>query len=441
MKKTLIEGAFIVPMTGDSPKYFTGSVALEGNRIAIVANLSIPEEQQRVEEFRQAATNSSEGLTVVDARGKLLMPGLINTHTHVAMTLMRNFADDLPLMEWLHTRVWPFEAQLTPADIAVGARLGIAEMLLGGTTTLVDMYWHENAVARVARDTGVRAVLCPSYVDGERMAQFERDLQQTLDIADGCDRLSVRVAPHAAYSCSADNLRRGADLARRHDIGMHIHVSETQDEQRMVRELTGTTPAEYLRDLGVFERSVIAAHCVYASMSDIEIMRSHGVVVAHNPQSNMKLASGAAPIARMLEAGVTVALGTDGPSSNNDLDMFDEMRSASFLGKLTSANPAALPAWEVLRMATVNGAAAIGMAGRLGIVAENTLADLVMLDIEKPHWYPHADPVAALVYSARAADVDSVWIDGQPVVSNRRLLSIDLPAAMHDAQDVFSSRA
>jgi 5-methylthioadenosine/S-adenosylhomocysteine deaminase len=433
--KTLITEVLIVPMsaeTGDARKYFTGSVALEGNRISMVADDASADDRRRVAKFRVDHPDAK----MIDGRGKLLMPGLINTHTHAAMTLMRNFADDLPLMEWLHQRVWPFEAQLGSAEIATGSRLGIAEMMLGGTTTLVDMYWHEAAVARVARDMGVRAVLCPSYVDGPRMAEFESDLQETLKVAAGCDRLSVRVAPHAAYSCSEENLRRGVALAHRHNLGMHIHVSETLDEQRIIRDRHGLTPTEYLLGMGLFERPVIAAHCVHASDRDMEIMRSHGVSVAHNPQSNMKLARGAAPIARMVARGLNVSLGTDGASSNNDLDMWDEMRSASLLGKLTTLDPAALPAYEILKMATVNGAVAIGMAGSLGIVAEGALADLILLDTRKPHWQPLADPLAALVYSAKASDVHTVWIDGRPTVSGGRPVGLDLDAIMHDARNI-----
>jgi 5-methylthioadenosine/S-adenosylhomocysteine deaminase len=439
MSKTLITDVVVMPMTeaasGDGGKrYFTGSVAFEGNRIALVVNDADPEDRQRLDEWRKAAGKSHN----VAGRGKLLMPGLVNTHTHVAMTLMRNMADDIPLMEWLHERVWPFESRLGAREIAVGARLGIAEMLLSGTTTFVDMYWHEAAVARAARDMGIRAVLCPSFVDGERMAEFERDLPETLAVAATCDRLSVRVAPHAAYSCSAENLRRAVELARTHGIGLTTHVSETLDEQRIVGERHGLTPTEYLRDLGVFEVPTIAAHCVHVTDGDMEILRSHGVTVAHNPQSNMKLASGAAPVARMMAAGLDVSLGTDGASSNNDLDMFDEMRSASMLGKLTAGSPSVLSAYEVLRMATAGGARAIGMEGTLGVIAEGALADLVMLDIEKPHWYPRSDLLSAPVYSAKAGDVDSVWVDGRAVVSGGRVVGLDLEALMHYAQRVIN---
>ncbi|MDR2913045.1 MAG: amidohydrolase [Alistipes sp.] len=431
--KTLITNAIVVPMTTAEEHWFTGSVGIEDGKIAFVANDDRPEELKRVQRFKdEAGTNLNE----IDGRGKLVMPGLVNTHTHVSMTLLRNLADDLPLMTWLTERVWPFEAHMGAEEVAVGARLGMAEMLLGGTTTLVDMYWHEAAVARAARETGIRAVLCPSFVDGPRMEEFERDLVETLAEAEGCDRLSVRIAPHAAYTCSAENLRRAVELARRHNIGIHTHVSETTDEQRIVSEQYGCTPTEYLRDAGLFDVPAMAAHCVWLSESDMDIMLSHGVAVVHNPQSNMKLASGAAPIAKMLARGLTVSIGTDGASSNNDLDMWDEMRSASFLGKLTALNTSVLPAYEILRMATVNGARAIGMEGSLGVVAEGALADLVILDVEKPHWSPRANIVSALVYSAKASDVDTVIVGGEVVVSGGRLVTGDVGVFISAAEAV-----
>jgi 5-methylthioadenosine/S-adenosylhomocysteine deaminase len=320
----------------------------------------------------------------------------------------------------------------------------MAEMLLSGTTTLVDMYWHEAAVGRAASDIGIRAVLSASLLDGARMEEFERDLPATLKVAATCDRLSVRIAPHAAYTTSPENLRRAVALAREHGLGLTIHVSETQDEQRTIRERYGATPVEHLRSLGLFDRDLpvptIAAHCVYLSDSDMDILRDGGVTVAHNPQSNMKLASGAAPVAKMLDRGIHVALGTDGASSNNDLDMWDEMRSASLLGKLTAADPAVMPAYEVLKMATVNGAHALGMEGlpgqkgRLGVVAEGALADIIVLDTRKPHWCPANNPVSALVYSAKASDVESVFVAGQQVVAEGRVVGLDLEALMHEVE-------
>ncbi len=435
--KTLITECVVLPMTkrGDDSKYFTGSVAWEGNRIAIVAREGVEEDERRIEEFRAAArAEGGEGLREIDGRGKLVIPGLVNTHTHVAMTLMRNLADDIPLMEWLNERVWPFESRLGAEEIALGARLGMAEMLLGGTTTLVDMYWHEAAIAREAREMGIRAVLCPSFLDGERMEEFERDLPETIAVAERCDRLSVRIAPHSAYTCSGENLERAISLARKYGIGAHTHISETLDEQRIIRERYGCTPTERLRDVGLFALPTIAAHCVYVTESDMDILREHGVTAVHNPQSNMKIASGAAPVAAMLARGVNISLGTDGASSNNDLDIFDEMRSASFLAKYVAGEPAVMPAYDVLKMATVNGARAIGMEGELGVIAEGALADIVVLDLEKPHLCPRNDLVAALVYSAKSSDVESVFVAGRQLVANGKVTGLDVGGLMREVE-------
>ncbi len=427
MGKTLITGCLILPMTEvGREKYFTGSVATEGNRIVLVTS-----DSARAAEFRTA----NPGLREVDGRGKLLMPGLINTHTHVAMTLMRSFADDIPLMSWLNDHIWPFESHIGAEEIAVGARLGMAEMLLGGTTTLVDMYWHESAIGQVAQNIGIRAVLCPSFVDGRRMEEFERDLPAALEVAEGSERLSVRIAPHSAYSCSTENLKRAMELAQKYGIGLHTHVSETLDEQRIIRERYGRTPSEYLRDIGFFEIPTMAAHCVHVSEGDIDILGEYGVTAMHNPQSNMKLSSGIAPVPRMIAKGVNVSVGTDGSSSNNDLDMWEEMRTASFLQKVADGDPSTMPAYEILKMATVNGAKAIGMEGRLGRITEGYTADMVMLDIEKPHFYPRNDMIANVVYCAKAGDVDTVFVDGEMVVSGGVISGLDMGGLFYDVEN------
>jgi 5-methylthioadenosine/S-adenosylhomocysteine deaminase len=334
-------------------------------------------------------------------------------------------------MAWLSDHIWPFEARLGAEEIALGAQLGMAEMLLGGTTTFVDMYWHEEAIGRVAQGMGIRAVLCPCFVDGPRMEEFEQSLPETLKVASECDRLTVRVAPHSPFSVSTDTLKRGIDLALYYGIGIHTHISETLDEQRIVRERYGRTPTEYLRDAGLFELPTIAAHCVHVTPSDIEILARHGVTAVYNPQSNMKISSGIAPVVQMVEAGVNVAIGTDGASSNNDLDMIEEMRTGSFLQKVAGDNPVVMPAYQMLKLATVGGARAIGMGDSLGRIAPGMLADLVMLDIEKPHFHPRGDMIAGIVYCAKAADVDTVFVDGRMVVSGGRVIGLDTEGLYH----------
>ena len=429
MKKlTIIRECLILPMTEqESGKCFRGHIGIEGDRIAFVLGQDEP-------------LPDMPGAEVIDGRGKLAMPGLVNTHNHIPMTLLRSYADDLPLMPWLNDHVWPFEARMTRDDIRVGAELGMAEMLLGGTTTSADMYWMDEAVAEAAEHTGIRAVIATSILDGKREA-FDRDFALLTERYGRGQhpRVTLMVAPHAVYTCSPETLEYARDTAAVHGIGITIHVSETQDEQRMIRERYGKTPVEMLRDLGMLGPRTLVVHAVWVSDSDIEIMREHGVSVAHNPQSNMKLASGIAPFAKMAAAGLNVSIGTDGPSSNNDLDMWEEMRSASFLQKVATLDPCAFPAYEVLKMATVNGARALDLGDEVGQLREGMKADIILLDIEKPHLYPQTDMVANLVYCAKANDVDTVFVDGRKVVENRRLLTIDQIALCREAQERFDA--
>lgn len=413
----LFMNALVLPMTecGDGARYFTANVGVEGNRITMIDRAG-----NRTADF----CRRNADVEIVEASGKILMPGLINLHTHVAMTLMRSFADDISLMPWLFDHIWPFESKLTADDVAVGARLGMVEMLMGGTTSFVDMYWYEHAVARTAREMGMRAVLTPSFVDA-RMEEFERELPLTLQETEGCDRLSVRVAPHAPYSCSKQNLLRGVELCRKYNIGAHIHLSETDDEIKTIREKYGCTPTEFIDSLGYFDHPTIAAHCVKLTPHDVEILREKHVSAAHNPQSNMKLSSGVAPVWKLICEGVNVGLGTDGTCSNNDLDMWDEMRSAAFLQKVSGTDPCVMPAYEVLKMATVYGARAIGKEGELGIVAEGALADIILIDTDKPYYHPMNDVVSTLLYCGKAADVETVVVDGVIKVRGHKVKDVD----------------
>ena len=416
----LFSNATVLPMTaaGNAPRTFAGWVGVDGNRIALVT-----ESETAAAEFRAA----HPGLREFDCRGKLVMPGLVNTHCHAAMTLQRSLADDIALMEWLHDYIWPFEARQTADDVALGMTLGVVEMLLGGVTSVVDMYWSEAAVFDAVDRAGMRALLCASYLD-TRLEAFESDLPALVEKCEGSSRIRAGLAPHAAYTCSAENLRRGMEACRRYGIPMTTHIAETLDEVRMIRERYGATPVEYLDSLGVLDGGLIAAHCVHLTDGDRRILRERGVHVAHCPTSNMKIASGVAPIERLRTEGVNCTVGTDGPSSNNDLDMWEEMRNASFLQKVTTMDPCAVPAYELLRMATVCGAAAIGHAGELGVVKEGALADLVLLSTQRPYYHPQHDVVANVAYCAKAADVDTVVVDGEVVVDGGRLSTVDLPS-------------
>lgn len=420
----LFENCTILPMTSpsgaDAP--FTGFVGIEGNRITLVTR-----EAAAAAAFRAAHAD----LRVIDATGKLLMPGLVNTHCHAGMTLQRSYADDISLMEWLHDYIWPFEAKQTEADVMLGMELGIAEMLLGGVTSFVDMYYCQNRCVEVARRMGIRAMLGCNYFDhniDEVLPQLEAAVAATA----GDSRVRIAVASHSGYTCSPENLVRGKELCRKYGLHYMVHIAETKDEMRMIRERYGCSPVEHLEALGLLDDRTIGAHCVHVSDSDIETLVRRGVAVSHNPQSNMKIASGVAPIEKMRISGALVTIGTDGTCSNNDLDMWEEMRTASFLQKSATENPCAVPAYEILKMVTVNGAKAIGLGGELGVIREGALADVILVDLQKPHLQPIHNLVSNLVYCGKASDVDLVVVDGEIVVEDRRVVHSDLPRLYAD---------
>ena len=423
----LINNGYILPMTlsGSDKPYFKGYVGIEGERIAFVSK-----DKAEAKEFFESHAGDCMRM---DASDMIVMPGLINTHTHVAMALLRGISDDVPLMEWLEQHIWPIEAKMGYQEVYDGARLGILEMLMGGTTTFVDMYPYEEAVAEAAESAGIRALVSPCPMDF-RMDHFENDWKQVQKRFSSSRLVSMWMGPHAIYTLSGKNLQRSISLSKELGIGSHVHLAETQTEQDNCMAQHGVSPTEYLEKEGLFSTKTLAAHCVVMSDHDIEILAKNGVSVAHNPQSNMKLASGIAPVKKMLEAGVNVSIGTDGASSNNDLDMWEEMRTASLLQKVNTLDPCAIPAYTALQMATVNGAKAIGREGELGVIAPGALADILLVDIQKPHLYPHTNLISELVYSTHASDVDTVIVNGRFVVKNRKCLSMSAEEVCSTAQ-------
>lgn len=422
----LISNGIILPMNtpaGQEP-YFKGYVGIEDERIAFVSP-----QQSIADEFKAKHPDARQ----IDAGGKIVMPGMINTHTHVAMALLRGISDDVPLMEWLEQHIWPIEGKMGYQEVLDGARLGILEMLMGGTTTFVDMYPYEEAVAEAAESAGIRALVSPCPMDF-RMEHFENDWKQVRKRFSQSRLVSMWMGPHAIYTLSEKNLQRSISLSKEMGVGSHVHLAETQTEQDNCMAQHGMSPTEYLEKEGLFSTRTLAAHCVVMSDHDIEILAKHKVSVAHNPQSNMKLASGIAPVKKMMDAGINVALGTDGASSNNDLDMWEEMRTASLLQKVSAMDPCAVPAYTALQMATVNGAKAIGREGELGIIAAGAFADILLVDIEKPHLYPHTNLISELVYSTHSSDVDTVIVNGRIVVENRKCLSMNAQEVCSTAQ-------
>ena len=423
----LINNGIILPMnaSNEDKPYFNGYVGIEGERIAFVSS--------NPDEAKACIAKHKDDCTQIDASGKVVMPGLINTHTHVAMALLRGISDDVPLMEWLEQHIWPIEGKMGYQEVYDGARLGILEMLMGGTTTFVDMYPYEEAIAEAAESAGIRAVVSPCPMDF-RMEHFENDWRQVKKRFSGSRLVTMWMGPHAVYTLSGEHLQRSISLSKELGIGSHVHLAETQTEQDNCMAQHGMSPTEYLEKEGLFSTKTLAAHCVVMSDHDIEILARHGVSVAHNPQSNMKLASGIAPVRKMLDAGINVAIGTDGASSNNDLDMWEEMRTASLLQKVATMDPCAIPAYTALQMATVNGAKAIGREGKLGVLTTGAFADILLVDIEKAHLYPHTNLISELVYSTHASDVDTVIVNGKIVVRNRKCLSMNAAEVCATAQ-------
>ena len=370
---------------------------------------------------------------VIDARGMAALPGLINAHTHVPMTVLRGIAQDKPLKEWLQ-EIWEFEAKMGREEVLAGARLGVLEMMLSGTTTFADMYFHEDAVAQAVLEAGIRAVLSYGMID---MRDWVRDETKTEEELKGAERffsewhmaeegrIRVSLGPHATYTCSAELLKRSAEAARSRGLILHTHLSETREEVEEVRRRIGLSPPEYLEELGVLDSNVLAAHGVWLEEGEIDVLARRGASVVHCPASNLKLASGIAPVPEMLRRGVNVALGTDGPASNDTLDMFREMRLAAILHRGASLDPTALKAWDVLRMATINGAKALGLESEVGSLEVGKRADLILVDLRRPHLATSKDIVSSLVFSASGADVDTVIVDGRVVVRRGEPTTLD----------------
>ncbi len=374
---------------------------------------------------------------VLDYPRMVAMPGFINCHTHAAMTLFRGYADDMPLMQWLNEKIWPLEAQLTREDIYQGTLLCCAEMIRGGTTTFADMYFDMGQVARAADESGMRAVLCRGMIGagpgGESaLAESVEFIKQWHGYAGG--RITAMFGPHAPYTCPPDFLKKVVAAAKEMGVGIHIHLAETNDEIKEINDKYGKTPIALMEEVGLFELPVLAAHCVHLNDSDIFILARHQVGIAHNPQSNMKLASGVAPVTRLLQAGALVGLGTDGASSNNNVDMLEEMRAAALLQKLHTGDASALPAYQALHMATVGGALALGMQEQIGRLVSGLKADIVLMDMHKPHLYPLFDIYAQIVYAAVSSDVHTVIIDGRVVMENHCVLTLDEDVIMAEAQ-------
>ena len=423
----VVTGGTVVTMDAQRRVLSPGAVAIDGTAIAAV-------------DTPQAIAAAFSAADVIRADGSVVMPGLINTHGHAPMVMYRGLADDLKLMDWLQKYIFPAEGKtVSAAMVRTGARLAALEMLQSGTTLHTDMYYFEEEVAKATKEAGIRGVLGQSIIgfpvaDAKTPAEGLARAERFMQAFKGDPLIVATVAAHSMYTVDADSLKATRDLAARFGVPLLTHLAETREEVREALEKHQQSPTAYFESVGFWDAPGLAAHGVHLSDADIEILAKHRVAISHNPESNMKLASGAAPLTKLLKAGVVVGLGTDGAASNNDLDMFEAMRQAAFLHKLSEDDPTVASAQAVLEMATRGGAAAVGMGGRLGSLEAGKLADLIVVSMASARQTPMYNPVSHLVYVTRGDDVRTTIVNGRVIMRDRRVLTLDAAAVLADAR-------
>jgi 5-methylthioadenosine/S-adenosylhomocysteine deaminase len=424
---SIINGGIVVTVDSERRVLNPGAVAIRGTDIAAVGT-------------PDAVRRQFPGASLIDASGMVVMPGLINTHTHAPMVLYRGLADDLALMDWLQKYIFPAEAKtVSPEFVRVGTRLAALEMIQSGTTTYADMYYFEEEIAGATKAAGLRGVLGQTIIQfpvpdartpAEGLARTERFIREYR----GDNLIVPAVAPHSAYTLDAETLKASRRLADQYQVPLIIHLAETQDEVKQIAERQRMSPVAYLASIEFWGPRTLGAHGVWVSDDDIATLGRAGVAVSHNPESNMKLASGTAPVPKYLAAGVTVGLGTDGAASNNDLDMFEAMRQAAFLQKLATGDPRAMPAAQALEIATIQGARALGLERSIGSLEVGKRADLLIVAMNRVRQTPMYDPVSHLVYVTRGDDVQTVIVNGRTLMRNRQVLTLNEAAVLAEAR-------
>lgn len=412
----LIKNGMILTMDNNDTIYDDGVVAIKDDLIIYIG-------EKKEKEF--------SAKKIIDAREKLVMPGLINCHTHAPMSLFKGIADDIPLMEWLTKYIFPVEKNMDEEFVYNGAMLACVEMIMSGTTTFCDMYLFEEQVALAGKDTGMRCLVgevlydfdSPNYGpidEGFRYTEklIKRWRHDTL--------VSIAVEPHATFTCSPELLKKAHEIALEYNVPMVIHLSETQNEVEETKKNYGRRPAEHLNSVGILYPGLIAVHCVHLENYEIELLKDHGVRVVNVPESNLKLGSGIAPVPEMMEAGITVGLGTDGSASNNNLDMFSEMDTSAKIQKVRCMDTTVMDAKTVVRMATIDGAKTLGLDHITGSIEKGKKADIIILDLNKAHLTPIYNPLSHIVYAAGGGDVTHSIINGRIVMEERKLINIDL---------------
>jgi 5-methylthioadenosine/S-adenosylhomocysteine deaminase len=425
----LIHGCTILPMTGKD-LIEDGAISIKDGRIVHIG--------------KRASLTSVKAEVTIAAKGKVAMPGLVNCHTHVPMTLFRGVAEDQPLSVWLKETIWPLEAKLKPDDVYVGALLGCLEMIKSGTTCFGDMYFHEDMVAKAVKESGLRAVLAEGIFGVENRSEGENMLRRGVDFAkqfrghaDG--RIDVMLGPHAAYSCNPELLKKVSEEASRLGVSVCIHLAESRELFAKLEEKYGVGEIEFLDGLGFLTDRVVAAHCVDLFDEDMRVLGKRKVNVAYCPVANLKLGLGIARVKSLADLGVNVGFGTDGPASNNCLDMFETVKVGALIQKNAYSDPSVFSASEALKMATVNGARALHFEDSVGVLEVGKKADVILVDFRKPHLTPSHNVYANLVYSARGSDVDTVIVDGKILMENGQVKTLDEQAVMERAEKTASN--
>ncbi len=422
----VVVGGSVITQNATRQILSPGAVAINGTDI-----IDVDRPELIAMRYRAAAT--------IEARDQIVLPGLINTHTHAPMVMYRGLADDLALVEWLEKYIFPAEAKtVSPEMVRIGTRLAALEMIESGTTAYADMYYFEEEIAKATREAGLRGILGQTIIQfpvadartpAEGLARAERFIMSFK----GDTLIVPAVAPHAIYTNDDATLKASAALARRYDVPLIIHLAETEDEVKTAREQRGATPVGYLESIGFWSPRTLVAHGIWVTDEDIQILKRRSVGVSHNPESNMKLASGTAPVTKYLAAGVALGLGTDGAASNNDLDMFEAMRQASFLAKHAMRDPRVVPAPTALDLATIGGATALGLERAIGSLEAGKRADLITVSVRAARQTPLYDPVSHLIYVTRGDDVRTTIVNGKVLMRERQLKTLDRAAVIADA--------
>ena len=392
-----------------------GAIFIEDNKIIDVGKNEI---------YKKYKTDD-----VIDAKGMVAMPGLIKAHTHSPMTLMRGYIDDLPLIEWLQ-KLWTFEAKLKPEDCYYGSLLACLEMISFGITTFSDMYLYPNEILKAVEKSGLRAMVSPLIFEKINKDCNLRNARKFLKKK--TERVTPALGPHATYTCSKEELIGVANLAEEKDVFIHTHVSETQNEVKQIKEKYGTNPVEFLNSVGLLTDKTILVHAIWVTDKEIKLIAKTGAKIVHCPIANMKLASGVAPVHKM--KNITVSIGSDGPSSNNNLDMFEEMKAAALIHKINNLDPTLIPSNYALEMATINGAKTLGL-NDTGSLEPGKKADLILIDFRKPHLTPLYNPVSHLVYSCNGGDVDTTICNGEILMKNRKFV-LDAGKIMKKVEEI-----